>query len=412
MSLANTASRYGSVAKTFHWLTALLIFTVFPLGAVANNMAYQIKTAASPDPDLIAQTAWLFSLHKTLGIAVFFVALARILWAFSQPKPAPMHPERRLETFAADTAHWLLYSSLVIVPLSGWIHHAATTGFAPIWWPLGQGLPLVPQSQAVESFFAGVHIVVTKVLLIALAAHVAGALKHALIDRDGVLARMWFGRTDLPAPAADHHVARPVATAFVVWAAALGIGGGLGVYQSAGGIAAAATLEEVDSEWRVEDGTIALTVTQFGNQVGGEFADFTAAIDFDETVATGRAGSAEVTIAIGSLSLGSVTDQAMGADYFDTAGFPTATFTADIVALEDGHEATGTLTIKDQSQPITFPVDIAVDGDTATATGTVSLNRMNYGVGASQQDEGTLAFAVDVQIEVTATRGGEAAGSS
>ncbi|MEL6435148.1 MAG: cytochrome, partial [Pseudomonadota bacterium] len=46
MSLANTASSYGSVAKTLHWLTALLILTLIPLGVVANNMAYELRNAA------------------------------------------------------------------------------------------------------------------------------------------------------------------------------------------------------------------------------------------------------------------------------------------------------------------------------------------------------------------------------
>ncbi|HCI08014.1 MAG TPA: cytochrome, partial [Sulfitobacter sp.] len=40
MSRSNTAHSYGSVAKTFHWLTALLIITVIPLGIIANDMGY------------------------------------------------------------------------------------------------------------------------------------------------------------------------------------------------------------------------------------------------------------------------------------------------------------------------------------------------------------------------------------
>ena len=53
----------------------------------------------------------------------------------------------------------------MVVPLSGWIGHAATTGFAPIWWPFGQGLPFVPESETVAHLFAGIHEVFTKVLL-------------------------------------------------------------------------------------------------------------------------------------------------------------------------------------------------------------------------------------------------------
>ncbi|MEL7131866.1 MAG: cytochrome b/b6 domain-containing protein, partial [Pseudomonadota bacterium] len=91
MALANTADRYGSLSKTFHWLTALLILTLMPLGIVANDMAYQIRTGAETADAFITRTAWLFSLHKTLGVAVFFVALLRILWALSQPKPGLLH---------------------------------------------------------------------------------------------------------------------------------------------------------------------------------------------------------------------------------------------------------------------------------------------------------------------------------
>ncbi|MEO0937021.1 MAG: cytochrome b/b6 domain-containing protein [Pseudomonadota bacterium] len=403
-AFANTASRYGSISKWFHWTTALLIITLFPLGVIANDLAYQIKAADVPDPAMIAQAAWLFSLHKTIGIALFFVALARIIWALTQTKPQPIHAERKLETFAAETAHWVLYSSLVIVPLSGWIHHAATSGFAPIWWPLGQTLPLIPQSAAVADLFAGVHIVVTKVLLVAMLAHIAGALKHVVIDRDGTLARMWFGKTEVAGQSA-HSSTRPIIAAAAAWLAALGIGAGLGVYDNRGSIAEAAQLEAVASEWAVQDGSIAITVTQFGSAVKGSFADWTAAISFDETVAEGPAGTAEVTVSIGSLTLGSVTDQAMGTDYFNTAEFPTATFTAELIAVEGGHVATGTLRIRDQEQPVEMPFTVTVDGDTATASGMLSVNRLDFNIGQSTQDESTLAFAVDIAVDLTATRG-------
>ncbi|MDP4990023.1 MAG: cytochrome b/b6 domain-containing protein, partial [Marivita lacus] len=123
MPVANTTAQYGAVAKTFHWLTALGILAVIPLGIIANDLPYDTA-------EQLADKAWLFSLHKTIGVTLFFVALARILWALSQPKPAPLHPDRKTETLLAEIVHWLLYGSLVLVPLSGWIHHAATEGFA------------------------------------------------------------------------------------------------------------------------------------------------------------------------------------------------------------------------------------------------------------------------------------------
>ncbi|KIC49118.1 cytochrome b/b6 domain-containing protein [Tateyamaria sp. ANG-S1] len=404
MALANTADRYGSLTKTFHWLTALLIITLIPLGVVANNMAYDIKTGAETSDAFVAQTAWLFSLHKTMGVAVFFVALARIAWALSQPKPGLMHPDRKVESLAAETVHWLLYGSLVVVPLSGWIHHAAAVGFAPIWWPFGQNLPLVPKSEALAGAMAGAHWVLTKVLAAALILHIAGALKHHIIDKDATLKRMWFGPSDVPTTAHGHKHAAPVTAALALWALALSGGAALGVYAPHSDVVSAAELEVVQSDWQVQDGTLAITVTQLGSEVEGQFADWTAAISFDETVENGTAGTVEVTVSIGSLTLGSVMDQAMGPDFFNAQEFPTATYVADIVPVVDGYEAQGTLTIKGQSMPVTLPFGLSIDGDTASMAGGLTLNRLDFNVGETMADESSLAFAVGVDVDLTATR--------
>ncbi|WP_299549363.1 cytochrome b/b6 domain-containing protein [uncultured Tateyamaria sp.] len=404
MALANTADRYGSLSKTFHWLTALLILTLFPIGLVANNMAYELQTMSAPADDLVARTAWLFSLHKTLGVTVFFVALLRILWALNQPKPGLLHSDRKLESLAAETVHWLLYGSLVVVPLSGWIHHAAASGFAPIWWPFGQNLPLVPKSEAVAGAMAGAHWVLTKVLGVALLLHIAGALKHHVIDKDATLRRMWFGPADVPATSPEHKHAAPLTAALALWALALSGGAALGVYAPHGDGAAVAELEEVQSDWQVQEGTLDITVTQLGSAVEGQFGDWTAAISFDETVDNGTAGTVEVTISIGSLTLGSVTDQAMGPDFFNTAEFPTATFVADILPVVDGYEAQGTLTIKGQSVPVTLPLGLSIDGDNASMTGGLTLDRRSFDIGANMADESSLAFAVTVDVSLTALR--------
>jgi len=68
MSRTNSHSTYGSVTKTFHWVTALLIFAVMPLGIIASRA----PTGTEPE---IARVFTLFSLHKTIGVTIFFVAL-------------------------------------------------------------------------------------------------------------------------------------------------------------------------------------------------------------------------------------------------------------------------------------------------------------------------------------------------
>ena len=336
---------------------------------------------------------------------MFFVSLLRILWALKQPHPTPLHPERRLETFAARTAHWLLYGSLVLAPLSGWVHHAATSGFAPIWWPLGQDLPLIPKSDALAAVTAGLHVVLTWTMAAAIAAHIAGALKHHVIDRDATLRRMLPGRPALPPLAPARHSRRPLAAALAVWIAALGIGAGLGVYAPHGpAVPTAEALAEVASEWQVEEGTLEIVVTQFGKEVTGSFADWTAAISFDETAPMGQAGSVDITISIPSLTLGSVTGQALGPDFFDAESFPTARFTGPIMVVADGYAVEGTLTIRDSAQAVRLPFAPRIEGDTATVAALLILDRRAFGIGDTMADDKTLAFDVRVRLSLLATR--------
>ncbi len=406
MASTNSFSSYGSVAKTFHWLSALLIFTALPLGWFANTLAHAIYDPAIPTTEAdIARAARLFSLHKTIGLSVFFVALARIFWALTQTKPGLLNADNKPEAFAAETVHWLLYGSLVLVPLSGWVHHAAAEGFAPIWWPFGQNLPFVPKSAALAEVTATLHWLFILILGGSIVLHIAGALKHHVVDKDSTLRRMLPGRADLPEPPAQHHSTVPVFAALAVWIAVLAGGWFTGAFshQSAASTDTA-ELAEVQSDWQVQDGALSITITQLGSPVTGTFADWTAAIAFEEPAAPGLAGAVDVEIAIGSLSLGTVTDQAMGADFFDSTQFPTAQFNADIYKTETGYEARGPLTIRDKTIDIVLPFTLELQDNTAAMSGMVDLNRMDFDVGTSQPTEASLGFDVTVSIELTASR--------
>ena len=397
MQLANSPTRYGTVAKVLHWATVLLIFTLVPTGIIANDLA------DGPDP---LSAARLFSIHKTLGVTLFALALVRIAWALTQPKPAPLHPDRRGETFLADLVHWLLYASLVLVPITGWVSHAASEGFAPIWWPFGQNLPFVPESLVVKEIAADLHIIFERVLVISILLHVAGALKHALVDRDGTLARMWFGNRDLPAPPPAPRGSRllPVVAALGVYGVALGIGVSLGLLtapEAEAEAGAEVALEEVSSDWQVTEGRLSIEVTQFGQPLTGSFADWTAEIAYDPET---RSGETTVTVAIPSLTLGSVTKEAMGADWFDAATYPTAVFAATIRATDDagGHVAEGTLTLKGRTVPVTLPFTLQIDGDTATARGETVVTRTDFGIGGAS--ETNVALPVRIVVDLTAVR--------
>jgi cytochrome b561/polyisoprenoid-binding protein YceI len=403
MSRSNTAHSYGSVAKTFHWLSALLIITVIPLGIIANDMGYDTS-------EQLARKFLLFSLHKTVGVTIFFVALARIIWAISQPKPNSLHPGRKAETWLAETIHWLLYGSLVMAPLAGWIHHAATTGFAPIWWPFGQSMPFVSKNETTAELFSALHLIFSRVMVVSILLHVAGALKHVVIDKDGTLSRMWFGKSSATETTGGHSNVLPIASALVAWAAAIAIGVAAGMFSAGAhddhehaqdGAQETAVLEIVASDWTVQSGEIAITVDQGGSKITGSFAEWTAAITFDPE--TGL-GNTEVTIVVPSLTLGSLSGQAMGADYFNAEAFPTAVFKAVITPSGDSHVATGTLRIRDIEMPIEMPFSLSTEGEVTTMQAALTLDRQDYAIGSGLKDEQTLKFAVGVEINLSATQ--------
>ncbi len=407
MHTQNTDTRYGAVTKAFHWLTALFILSLIPVGQYATYLAGQINTAEGlPDAALVSRTTFLFSLHKTAGVMVFFVALARILWALGQRKPGLLNGHHTLEALAAETMHWLLYGSLVIVPLTGWVHHAATTGFAPIWWPFGQTLPFVPKDEGVAEIATTLHYLFQWVLTVAVALHVAGALKHHVIDRDATLRRMLPGDAEGQPTAQQPGHLVPAFTAVLVWCGVLLGATTLGWFSHSDHQVTSETSSptvETAGNWVVQDGTLGLSVVQLGSEVTGQFADWTADITYAETPDdTGTHGSVRVTISIPSLALGSVTDQAKGSGYLDAATFPEAVFDARLTDVDGQMQAQGTLTIKDQSVPVTLPFDLTIDAGTATANGAVEVNRLDFGIG--EPGEGSVAFAVTISFDLMALR--------
>ena len=395
MSARNSHRSYGRVARLFHWATAALILTAIPLGIVANRLPYDTAEA-------LALKAQVFSLHKTLGVIVFFVALGRILWTLVETHPAPLHPDRRLELWLARLVHWMLYISLVAVPLTGWVHHAAVTGFAPIWWPFGQGLPFVPQSESVAQAAGAAHWVFTKLMIASILLHIAGALKHHVIDRDDTLRRMTRGINAPATPIPVRRSALPLFAALVLF----GIGAGVAAIPRGEPVTQAITAPQTPAagNWQVTEGTLGFGVTQMGQSVTGSFATWTADITFDEAATDGTHGSVTVTIDTGSLTLGSVTTQAKSADFFDTATYPQAIFTADILPAASGYEANGTLTLRGTTVPVTLPFALTLDGDTALMTGQTNLDRRDFGMAASYSDEASVGFGVTIDVALTATR--------
>ncbi|WP_339107475.1 cytochrome b/b6 domain-containing protein [Thioclava sp. GXIMD4216] len=401
--LTNTPLSYGVMARGLHWAIALLILSAIGLGLYGESVPRTADTTA------LLQT--IYSAHKTIGVATFFLAVLRVLWTLGQTRPVPLHPERRLETWAAEAVHFALYGAMFVMPLSGWITHAAEQGFAPIWWPFGQDLPFVPKSDTLAHTAGHVHKTAIWVLYTALALHVLGALKHVLIDRDATMARMTTGRAaGREAPPATQGAAAVAALA--IWVAVLLFAllgsAGLPAHNTAQDEARATTPapaapDAATGNWAVTQGSLSFDVVQMGAKVQGHFGNWTADIHYDEDSGTGHV---TVQIDTTSLDLGSVTDQAKGSEFFNVSHFATATFEGDITRKGTGpdHIATGSLTLIGTTAPLTLPFTLDLQGDTAHMTAQVTIDRRDWKMGAAYPDEGTVGFPITVSVDLQARK--------
>ncbi len=182
MSAEDPAShRYTRVAIVLHWLLALAI-----LGALVFGV-YMTDLPMSPS------RLKLYNYHKWAGITILVLSAARLLWRLSHrpPEDVAMPAWQRR---ASHATHWALYALFFAVPLSGWAHSSAT-GFPVVWFGVLPLPDLASVDRALAQTLKLVHNVFAGLLASLVVVHVAAALKHQLVDRDGLLRRMWPARS-------------------------------------------------------------------------------------------------------------------------------------------------------------------------------------------------------------------------
>lgn len=175
--------RYSSPAIVLHWLMALLIAGLLALGLY--------MTGLSLSPEKLKLYSW----HKWAGVAAFLLAAARLAWRVRNPAPALPASMPPLTRLAAHAGHGLLYVLMFAIPLSGWLMSSAK-GFQTVWFGVLPLPDLVAKDRELGDLLQSLHWALNMILLATLGLHVAAALKHHFIDRDGVLSRMLPGRSN------------------------------------------------------------------------------------------------------------------------------------------------------------------------------------------------------------------------
>ena len=180
MALSGNSRGYSGTAKSLHWLIVALLIGQF---AVAWSMP-QIGRNTVPGT--------LINLHFSIGTLIIAVAIVRLGWRLTHPEPEPEAGLPPWQRTTARIVHWLLYVPLFLVPVLGWIN-ASWRGFPVVMF--GLELPALVARRAPNWHWTGdVHVLLANYALLGLVGlHVAAALYHWLIRRDGVLQRMLPG---------------------------------------------------------------------------------------------------------------------------------------------------------------------------------------------------------------------------
>ncbi len=168
---------YSNASKFLHWLTALLIFGLLPMGFLLEDL-----------PEGPIQNLG-YDLHRSFGFIVLLLAAARIavrkIWGVPEAYAGLSTFERR----ASTATHHTLYLLLVLTPVLGWAATSAYPVTISVFW-LFNLPPLAPQSEALSKVLFKLHELAAIGMILLLVGHMGGALMHRLIKRDGVMERM------------------------------------------------------------------------------------------------------------------------------------------------------------------------------------------------------------------------------
>lgn len=181
MRWRNSTTNWGSIAKAFHWIVALLILANLVLGYWADGLPRS--------PEKLQAFYW----HKTIGLTVLWLVVLRLLWRLSSRIPMLPTAMPGWQRLAAHLSHFLLYVAMFAMPISGWVVHAAADSSLVLY-----GLFEVPdivtatgsRAEAIGDAAAATHYYLFLTLCVLIAIHVLGALKHHLVDGDHVMKRM------------------------------------------------------------------------------------------------------------------------------------------------------------------------------------------------------------------------------
>ena len=171
--------RYHPALVTLHWLLALMLIVALAMGTFA------LKTVPNSSPDKIGALQG----HMIAGGLILLLTLVRLVMRLKTTHPAPATTGIALLDRLAPVTHWGLYVLVFLMAGSG-IAMSVLAGLPGIVFGGVGTLPVNFDALPPRA----VHGIVAKLLMLAIGLHIAAALFHQFVRRDGLLTRMGFGR--------------------------------------------------------------------------------------------------------------------------------------------------------------------------------------------------------------------------
>ena len=196
--MSATSQKYSKPAIILHGLTGLLILIMFAIGWYMAELPKDMPKTATLDlfdlgvytmqfAEAITPRTFYFNLHKSIGVTLLLLILARLYVRFAHPVPAFPSTMKAWEVRVADLVHKSLYVLMVAVPVAG-IIMAVNSKYGIKWF----GLPLVGglDNPDMREAFKEIHEILGAALITLIVVHIAAAIKHKIIDKDEVMSRM------------------------------------------------------------------------------------------------------------------------------------------------------------------------------------------------------------------------------
>lgn len=370
-----------------------MIVVQFVLAQLADNAPSDLRELA------------LLANHKSVGITILVVAVVRIVWRLRHTPPALPAAMPRWQATASNISHWSLYALLFAVPMTGWLMSSASA-YSVSWFNLFQLPDFVAPNTELKDVFEETHEVLAKLLLVIASVHVGAAVKHAVVDKDGVLRRM--------ASIVSVAVFAIVAVSGIAW---LG-GAGSTIPTASDPSPAAASVDSTVAHkpepasylpvWEID--YAASHIRFVGDQAGagfdGVWETWTAQLQFSTSDID--AGIFDVAIDTSSANTQDEDRDVTMAEreWFDSVNYPEATFRAsrfsDIGAGK--YVADGQLSIKGVTSLVQLQFTVASSGERHVLEGKAQLDRLELGIGTGEwEDTEWVGKDVTVLVRVEAT---------